>query len=100
MLKEIFIQHKSERVRLLSKSYILREKLDFVKRFLDSDLIQEELSLPEVKGKILIVLIWDCDKEEEFRGRKINFIPLWKWLFAPAYTPNTDNNVVANIAKL
>lgn len=40
MLKDILIQHKSERDRLLSKSYILREKLDFAKRFLDSDLIK------------------------------------------------------------
>lgn len=40
MLKDILIQHKSERDRLLSKSYILREKLDFAKRYLDSDLIK------------------------------------------------------------
>jgi hypothetical protein len=40
MLKEIVLQHKFERDQLLGKNYILREKLDFVQGFLDSDLIK------------------------------------------------------------
>lgn len=40
MVKDILLQHKSERDKLLSRNYILREKLKFAQRFLDSDLIK------------------------------------------------------------
>lgn len=40
MIKDILLQHKSERDRFLSRKYILREKLRFAQRFLDSDLIK------------------------------------------------------------
>jgi len=40
MIKDILLQHKSERDKLLSRNYILREKLEFAQRFLDSDLIK------------------------------------------------------------
>jgi len=40
MIKDILLQHKSERDRFLSRKYILREKLEFAQRFLDSDLIK------------------------------------------------------------
>ncbi|MEA3421979.1 MAG: hypothetical protein U9Q97_09935, partial [Acidobacteriota bacterium] len=34
----------------------------------------------ELKCTNLIIITWDYEAEEKFRGRKINFIPLWKWL--------------------
>lgn len=40
MLKDIVLQHKAEKEKLLSKSYVLREKLDFAQKFLDKDLIK------------------------------------------------------------
>lgn len=36
MLKDIVLQHKAEKEKLLSKSYISREKLDFARKFLDN----------------------------------------------------------------
>ena len=34
----------------------------------------------ELKCKNLLVITWDYEGEEEFKNRKIKFIPLWKWL--------------------
>ena len=34
----------------------------------------------ELKCKNLRVISWDYEGEEEFKGRKIEFTPLWKWL--------------------
>ena len=30
--------------------------------------------------KDLLVITWDYENEEEFKGKKIKFLPLWKWL--------------------
>jgi hypothetical protein len=38
MIKDIVLQHQLEKERLLSKDYIPREKLDFAKKFLKTDL--------------------------------------------------------------
>ena len=34
----------------------------------------------ELKCKNLKVITWDYESEEEFKNRKIKFIPLWRWL--------------------
>jgi hypothetical protein len=34
----------------------------------------------ELKCKNLLVITWDYEDEEKFDGKKINFVPLWKWL--------------------
>ncbi len=34
----------------------------------------------ELKCNNLIVLTWDYENEEKIKGKKIKFIPLWKWL--------------------
>ncbi len=34
----------------------------------------------ELKCKDLMVLTWDCEKNETFKNKKIKFIPVWKWL--------------------
>ena len=34
----------------------------------------------ELKCKNLLVISWDYEAEGEFKGKKIKFIPLWKWL--------------------
>lgn len=40
MLKNTVLQHKLEKDRLISKKYVLREKLGFAKKFLESELIK------------------------------------------------------------
>ena len=32
-----------------------------------------------------IVITWDYEAEEEIKGRKIMFVPLWKWLLATSF---------------
>ena len=34
----------------------------------------------ELKGEDLLVITWDYEAEEEFKGEVIKFVPLWKWL--------------------
>ena len=51
---------------------------------------EEEIEVREKKALIkaseelncddLRVITWDYESEEEFKGRRIKFIPLWKWL--------------------
>jgi len=40
MLKDIILQHKKEKEIFLSKTYVMREKLNFAKKFLETDLIK------------------------------------------------------------
>lgn len=34
----------------------------------------------DIKCQEMLVITWDYEAEEEFKGKKIKFIPLWKWL--------------------
>jgi len=34
----------------------------------------------ELKCKDLLMITWDYEGEEEIKGKKIKFKPLWKWL--------------------
>jgi len=56
MIKDIVLQHKLEKERLLVKNYIPREQLSFVRRFLDSDLIKV-ISGPRRAGKSIFSLL-------------------------------------------
>jgi len=42
----------------------------------------------ELNCNNLVVITWDYEGEEKFKGRKINFVPLWKWLLEIETTPN------------
>ncbi len=33
-----------------------------------------------LKCRDLVVITWDHEAEEEVKGKKIKFVPLWKWL--------------------
>jgi predicted AAA+ superfamily ATPase len=50
MIKDIVLQHQLEKERLLSKDYIPREKLDFAKKFLKTELIKV-ITGPRRSGK-------------------------------------------------
>lgn len=34
----------------------------------------------ELRCKNLVIITWDYEDEEEIKGKKVKFIPLWKWL--------------------
>ena len=34
----------------------------------------------ELNSNNLLIITWDYEAEEKFKGKKIKFIPLWKWL--------------------
>jgi len=34
----------------------------------------------ELECTDLLVITWDYEGEEDFRGNRIRFVPLWKWL--------------------
>ncbi len=36
----------------------------------------------ELNSDNLLIITWDYEAEDEFKGKKIKFIPLWKWLLA------------------
>ncbi len=36
----------------------------------------------ELKCSDLLIITWDYEAEEEHKGKKITFIPLWKWLLS------------------
>jgi predicted AAA+ superfamily ATPase len=40
-----------------------------------------------LKCKNLLVITWDYEDEEEFKGKRIKFVPLWRWLLNPNVSP-------------
>jgi len=34
----------------------------------------------ELRCNNLLIITWDYEAEENYKGKKIKFIPLWKWL--------------------
>jgi len=34
----------------------------------------------ELKCDDMLIITWDYEAEEEFKGKQIKIIPLWKWL--------------------
>jgi hypothetical protein len=37
---------------------------------------------PELRCNNLLIITWDYEAEENYKGKRIKFIPLWKWLLA------------------
>lgn len=61
MIKDIILQHKVEKEKLLSKSYIFREKLDFANSFIENDLIKVIIG-PRRSGKSVFSFLLLRDK--------------------------------------
>lgn len=61
MVKNLILQHKEEKEKLLSKFYILREKLEFAKKFLETDLIKV-ITGPRRAGKSVFSMLLLKDK--------------------------------------
>ena len=62
MIKNTILQHKIEKEKILSENYILREKLDFTKQFLDQDLIKVIMG-PRRAGKSIFSFLLLKDKK-------------------------------------
>ncbi|MEW6006992.1 MAG: ATP-binding protein [bacterium] len=62
MVKDIVGQHKVEKERLLLKDYILREKLNFAKKYLDSNLVKIIIG-PRRAGKSIFSLLLLKDRD-------------------------------------
>ena len=56
MIKNIVYQHKFEKENLINKEYIFREKLNFAKKFIDSDLIKI-ITGPRRSGKSIAAFL-------------------------------------------
>jgi len=61
MIKDIVLQHRIEKEKLLSKNYILREKLGFAKKNLETDLIKV-ITGPRRAGKSVFSILLLKDK--------------------------------------
>jgi len=61
MIKNTILQHKIEKEKMLSENYILREKLDFAKNFLNQDLIKVIMG-PRRSGKSIFSFLLLKDK--------------------------------------
>lgn len=62
MIKDIILQHRAEKDKFLSKEYISREKLNFARKFLASDLIKVIIG-PRRAGKSVFSFLLLKDKE-------------------------------------
>lgn len=62
MIRDIVLQHKLEKEKLLAKKYIQREKLAFAKKFLEKDLIKV-ITGPRRAGKSVFALLLLQDRE-------------------------------------
>lgn len=62
MLKDTLLQHKTEKERYLSENYLPREKMDFARKFLDSNLIKV-ISGPRRTGKSVFCVLLLKDKD-------------------------------------
>lgn len=56
MIRDIILQHKKEKEIFLSKTYVLREKLSFAKKFLETDLIKV-ITGPRRAGKSVFSIL-------------------------------------------
>lgn len=56
MIQNIILQHKKEKELLISKPYISREKLNFAKKFLETDLIKV-ITGPRRAGKSVFSIL-------------------------------------------
>ena len=71
-----FVVKEGLRVKQLIQVTYASAKDEIEQREIKSLLKASEL----LKCRNLLCITWDWESEEEFKGRKIKFIPLWKWL--------------------
>lgn len=62
-------------IQLIQVSYIERKE-DINKREISALMLASK----ELKCDNLLMITWDYEAEEKIEGKKIKFIPLWKWL--------------------
>ncbi len=71
-----FVIKEGLRVKQLIQVTYASARDEIEKREIKSLLKASEL----LKCKNLLCITWDYEGEEKFKGKKIKFLPLWKWL--------------------
>ena len=71
-----FVLKEGLKVKQLIQVTYLSSKDEIEQRELRSLVKASDL----LRCKDLLVITWDYESEEEFKGKKIKFLPLWKWL--------------------
>jgi len=71
-----FVVKQEQKIKQLIQVTYASGKEDIEKREIRSLLKASK----ELKCRDLLVITWDYEAEEEFKGKEIKFVPLWKWL--------------------
>ena len=75
--KEVdFVLRKGRKVFSLIQVTYASSSIDIKDREINGLLIASK----ELRCNDLLVITWDYEAEERVKGRKIKFVPLWKWL--------------------
>jgi len=85
--KEIFYfkNHSGEVDFIIKQGLKIKQLIQICHNIDDYETKKRELksllkASKELKCKDLLIITWDYEGEEKIDGRKIKFIPLWKWL--------------------
>jgi len=74
---DFIVQGNTSRKQLIQVVYKM-DSAEIEKREI-SPFIKTDQNLENAK---LLIISWDIEKEEVIKGKKIHFIPLWKWLLS------------------
>ena len=66
-------------LRIVYEGKINEKKIEEIKEREINALLK---SSKELRCNNLIVITWDYEAEEKTKGKKIKFIPLWRWLLS------------------
>ena len=72
---DFLIKENFKITQIIQVTYI--SSREFVKPRELSNLL---LASKELRCNNLLVITWDYEAEEKIKGKKIKFVPLWKWL--------------------
>ena len=71
-----FVLKRDKKVETLIQVSYINSKEEIKEREINALLKASK----ELRCKNLIIITWDYETEEKFKGNNIKFVPLWKWL--------------------
>ena len=71
-----FLLRKGKSVTILIQVSYINNKMEIKEREIKNLLSASK----ELYCSNLLIITWDYEAEEKINGKKIKFIPLWKWL--------------------